>query len=217
MPSRNGLRYLLFDLDNTLYSDDSGVLQSVDRRIDEYLRRRFALPAPDVRTMRVSYWEKYGTTLEGLLAEHQGTDPQAYLDFIQDVPVEDLLKPDPALGKLLAGLGIAKAVFTNASVGYARRVLEVLGVAEHFAYVSGLETRGYVSKPNLGAYHHILGALGAEAKECLFVEDSLGNLKVAKDLGMRTILISDQDNSEVDYVISKVYLLDRALSELGLT
>ena len=43
------------------------------------------------------------------------------------------------------------------------------------------------------------------------------NLQVARDLGMRTILISDQDNSEVDYVIPKVYLLDRALSELGLT
>lgn len=214
MPTDSTLRYVLFDLDNTLYDQRSGLLQSIDRRIDEYLRRRFALVGAAIHDMRVGYWRKYGTTLEGLLAEHPGTDAKGYLDFIQDVPVEAMVSADSRLRETLDQIDIPKVVFTNSSVDYARRVLTALGVGEHFVCVSGLDSRGYVSKPNLRAYHDILGALEVKATECVFVEDTLGNLQVAKSLGMRTVLISDEANTEVDCVISTVYLVHQALQEL---
>lgn len=214
MPAENHLRYILFDLDNTLYDQTSGLLQRIDRRIDEYLRERCALVGADIHDMRVGYWQRYGTTLEGLLAEHPGTNAKGYLDFIQDVPVEEMLGTDPRLGETLSRIETPKAVFTNSSEDYARRVLNALGVIGHFTHVSGLDTRGCVSKPNLRAYHDILGMLGVQASECLFVEDTVGNLQVAKSLGMRTVLISAEENAEVDYVIPTVYLLDEALRKM---
>ena len=152
----NGLRYVLFDVDNTLYGKETGLLQLVDRRIDAYIRQRFPLPETEIHRMRVHYWQTYGTTLNGLLAEHH-VDAEEYLRFIHDVPIESLLQPDAALDQLLAGVKAEKVIFTNAVAIHAQRVLRALGIAHHFPHVSDLLGRGFLSKPDRRAYELSVG------------------------------------------------------------
>ena len=37
-------RYVLFDLDNTLYSDQTGLLRHIDQRINQYLFQQLGRP-----------------------------------------------------------------------------------------------------------------------------------------------------------------------------
>jgi len=213
---RARVRFLLFDVDDTLYHRDSGVLQRVDARIEEYLRRHFPLPKAELRRMRTAYWQKYGTTLGGLVAEHR-VDADEYLAFIHDVPVESLLQEDPGLDALLAAISPLKVVFTNSCREHALRVLRALGIERHFSRIWGIREMDFTGKPDPQAYLGLLAALGAEAGECVFIDDSEANLRTANELGIRTVQIgADGDGATGAYVIEEIGMLRHVAADLGL-
>ncbi|NLG84782.1 MAG: hypothetical protein GX493_09315 [Firmicutes bacterium] len=56
--------YLLFDLDNTLYPEESGLLAHLDRRIEEFLVHNLGLEKKaSAAALRETYRQKYGITL----------------------------------------------------------------------------------------------------------------------------------------------------------
>jgi putative hydrolase of the HAD superfamily len=67
---RMTIRAMLFDLDNTLYPASSGVMQSIDQRIGEYVQQRLGLPEVEAAKIRHYYYTTYGTTLRGLQQHH---------------------------------------------------------------------------------------------------------------------------------------------------
>ena len=107
---------------------------------------------------------------------------------------------------------LRRAVYTNASTEYSWRVLEGLGITDHFERVISIEDVSLRNKLYLDAYQHALSLMGAQGAESIMVEDSARNLQAAKGLGMRTILVS-QDGAQgqtvathqsVDFVINDV-------------
>lgn len=212
---RSPIRYVLFDLDNTLYPRSSGVLQRIDQRIEEFLRQRFPLPDPELREMRRGYWRKYGTTLGGLVAEHH-VAPEEYLRFIHDVPIEELLQPDPALEQLLNAIPAPKGVFTNSIRSHAERVLRALAVERHFGRIYDLGFMGLEAKPHPNAFRGVLADLGLPAEACLFVDDTANNVRAARQLGLRTVQVLDAGddsdaNLEGEFVIPATHLLGEIL------
>ncbi|MGQ9682634.1 MAG: hypothetical protein ACUVX9_08875 [Anaerolineae bacterium] len=107
------IRYALFDLDETLYPPATGVLLRIGHRIERYLIERLGWEPELAAARRVAYRQQYGTTLGGLLVHHQA-DPEDYLAFVHDVPVEDMVRPNPALDAAFAALPWERVVFTNA-------------------------------------------------------------------------------------------------------
>jgi putative hydrolase of the HAD superfamily len=97
-----------------------------------------------------------------------------------------------------------KIVFTNATTEHARRVLRFLEVEHHFSHIVDLRAMNYVNKPQPGAYRCVLDILGARPEECLMVEDSVHNLKPAKELGMVTVLVNGSGGDGVDFAIDDV-------------
>ena len=212
---RSTIRYVLFDLDNTLYPRSSGVLQRIDQRIEAFLRERFPLPDDELREMRRGYWRKYGTTLGGLVAEH-GLAPEEYLSYIHDVPIEEMLQPDPALDRLLAEIPAPKGVFTNSIRSHAERVLRALGVTRHFGPIFDLEFMGLETKPQPNAFRAVLGALDLPPATCLFVDDTANNVRTARQLGLRTVQVLDGGDDgnatlEGEFVIPRTHLLGEIL------
>jgi putative hydrolase of the HAD superfamily len=203
---------LLFDLDNTLYPHDLGVVARVDARINEFMTIRLGLAADVVDSLRRRYWEEHGTTLRGLAAEFE-IDPDDYLDFIHDLDFSDLLRTDAALRALLCRIPGRKAVFSNASRRHAAAVLGLLGIEDAFEQVFGLEDLGYVPKPVPEAYERVLSGLGVEGARCSFVEDTRANLRPAKRLGMRTIWLTHAPEADdtVDHAISKLHEIEAIL------
>jgi putative hydrolase of the HAD superfamily len=181
-------KFILFDLDNTLYPPGTGLLPEVGQRIQAWLCNHMGLGWDEAMAMRSDYFGRYGTTLGGLVAEHE-VDAHGFLAFVHDIPVERYLTPNPALAAMLKALPLRRAVYTNGTVEYARRVLRALDVADCFEHVIGIDRVGLRSKFYCQAYERALALLGARGPECIMVEDSIGNLCPAKNLGLTTVLV----------------------------
>ena len=197
------LKFIIFDLDDTLYPRNSGLLQEVGRRIEAWLCAHFELTRDEAVAMRRDYFLRYGTTLGGLVALHD-VDVHEYLAFVHDVPLEEYLDPDPALAAMLDSIPLRRAVYTNATSEYAGRVLRALGVTGCFERVIGIEEIGLRNKPYLDAYEQMLALLGARGPECIMVEDSARNLRPAKSLGMTTVLVDVEPDGNADFVVENV-------------
>lgn len=211
------IRYILFDLDDTLYPTSAGMMRDIDARMNEFMVTRLDFSPSDVVNWRKFYWQKYGTTLRGLYIEKQ-IDPQAFLNFVHDVDVPKYLRPDAHLDAMLARLPQRKSIFTNAPGDYARRVLNALGVEKYFENVFDINFIQYESKPTPSAYERVLAQLPVFASECLMIDDAPRNLVPAKKLGMITVwldgnsAVQPQSNDGIDFTIKSIYELAEIIS-----
>jgi putative hydrolase of the HAD superfamily len=207
-------KFIIFDLDDTLYPRQDGLMGEVGRRIQTWLCDHLALSWKDAVTLRRKYYHQYGTTLGGLLAEHEGIDAHGYLVYVHNIPLEEYIGPKPALGAMLETISLRRVIYTNATAEYARRVLGVLGVAEHFEDVVGIEDVGLRNKPYQEAYERVLVRLDAWGPECIMVEDSARNLRPAKALGMTTVLVNAPPDWSVDFVVGDVLQVGQVVNKL---
>jgi putative hydrolase of the HAD superfamily len=198
------IEYMLLDLDETVYSKDTGLMDLVSRRIGDYMMSRMGMDSETVSAFRRRYYEKYGTTSRGLYLHHN-LDPEDYFSFVHDVPVEKFLKPDDRLDQMLATLEVKKAIFTNATADHARRVLRALGVDRHFPRIIDIRDLEHIPKPDIRAYRKALELLCARPEDCVLVEDWPRNLKPGKALGMTTVLIGNERGTEwADFVLEDI-------------
>ena len=204
------IRTILFDLDDTLYPPEAGIMFEIRKRILEFTMTRLDLPMPEADTLRRRYFMEYGTSMRGLQINHQ-IDPDDFLHFVHDIAVQDLLEPNAELDAMLAGLEQDKVIFTNASREHAERVLEALGVRHHFSRIVDVRDMAYESKPQPSAYQRICDLLGVQAQECMLVEDNVRNIRPAKAQGMTTALVLDgqpasdpPNDPSVDFTLRRV-------------
>ena len=107
-PSR---RVWIFDLDNTLHDAQARIFPSMHDQINEYLKRHFKVDDAGANAMRQEFWERYGTTLNGLM-RHHGVHPRDFLAETHVFPeLGDMVVSHNALGHALARLAGRKLVF----------------------------------------------------------------------------------------------------------
>lgn len=211
-------RFLLFDLDETLYPADAGVMDYIRERMQDYVRRQLSLSPAEADALRRSYLRDYGTTLRGLQINHQ-VDAEEYLRYVHDIPLDRCLRANPELDAVLGLIPLQKVVFTNSSREHAERVLGALGIRRHFARIVDVRDVQYESKPQPTAYKRICEMLDVRPQDCVIVEDSLRNLQPAKALGMATILVGSREaraGDGVDVAIRRIEEIGVALARLGL-
>jgi putative hydrolase of the HAD superfamily len=204
------LKYILFDLDETLYPSRSGLMAGIGLLMSQFMEERLGMPPTEVPALREHYYHTYGTTMRGLQIHH-GIDPEDYLAYVHKIPLEDYIGPNDELDRVLAEIEAEKVVFTNASKEHARRVLKILGIERHFNCIIDVRALGYIAKPDPEAYRRVLEILGVEGDECLIIDDRARNLAPAKELGMITVLVSNEGTAsrqdqpkDVDFVIGEV-------------
>ncbi len=179
---------VLFDLDNTLYTPESGVMGRIKLLIHRWMAENLNLSEEEAETLRLAYLDRYGTTFRGLQLNY-GIDPAEFLHFVHNPWVLEGLKSDPVLRQALLAVDAKRFIFTNSSRTHAERVIERLGLTGCFDDVIDIAMFDYVSKPAPIAYEVALHYVGVPAKQCLFAEDSVRNLVPAKQLGMYTLLV----------------------------
>jgi putative hydrolase of the HAD superfamily len=196
---------ILFDLDNTLYAPETGLIDLVDRRMDDWIARGLGLSIADTQALRRRLREQYGNSILGFRAETD-LDIEAFLlDAHDPVPVEERLTFDAELHAMLAAIAVDKVVFTNAPRRWARRVLAALQIESHFRHICDLEFLEYHGKPHPESFRRVLAHLGCRAEVCVLVEDLPRNLVPAKALGMTTVLVAPPGTREscADYVVAR--------------
>jgi putative hydrolase of the HAD superfamily len=195
------IRCWLFDLDNTLYPQASGLFAAVDARINRYLQKYFGIGSERADAVRRDYFHRYGLTLAGLMRERDA-DPDHYLEYVHRVEVGDYLGPNEKLKSVLGSIPAPKVIFTNGSRTHSVAVMRALGVEEFFVEIFDIASVDYIPKPDPRSYRMVLDRLGVEGEEAVLVEDLEKNLPPAKELGMRTILVGRAcSNGAADYVL----------------
>ncbi len=208
-------KYILFDLDETLYPKEAGLLQAISERMLFFMINNLCIPADDVASKRRTYYQKYGTTLRGLMEDYK-IDPEEFLNFAHDVNLQQFLGPSPPLADMLGEIPLRKAIFTNAPLEHCERVLDILQVRFHFDEIIDIQALGYKNKPDPVAYQRALTLLELFGQQCIMVEDTPRNLAPAKDMGMTTILIDETGNASmgVDFVVPTIFHVGQVVKNL---
>lgn len=182
----------IFDLDNTLYRADAEFFSQIDQKITSFISRYLALQPQKARYVQKEFLAEYGTSLSGMMAVH-GMDPAEFLDYVHDVDLH-MLDPDPQLREYISALPGRKFIFTNGSKGHARNVAGHLNLFDLFDGHFGIEDVDYVPKPKRSPYIKFCDVFDIDPETAIFFEDSVRNLEVPKHMGMRTVLVtSDED------------------------
>jgi putative hydrolase of the HAD superfamily len=182
---------LFFDLDATLYPASNGLWDQIRLRIFQFMREELSIPEEIIPKTRDRYWTTYGTTLEGLRIHHQ-VDPDDYLEYVHNLPLDQYLQVDPGLRDLLSSLPQDLWIFTNADRRHADGVLRELGIADQFSGIVDLLAMDFVVKPKPESYQIAMEMAGvAQPESCVLFDDLLANLDGAKKAGFTTVLVGD--------------------------
>ena len=184
-PDFRHVKSWIFDLDNTLYRADNGIFAQIESRMTDYVTAFLKLPREQARIRQKDLYRQYGTTLNGLMREHE-CEPEDYLSFVHDIDLGDL-GPDAALTAALENLPGRRFVFTNGCRDHAARILNRLRMAHLFDAVWDIRTMGFAPKPQTAAYDSVVTAGGVLPRESALFDDIARNLVPARAMGMTTI------------------------------
>ena len=186
-PSLDHVEHWVFDMDDTLYPPECGLMGRVQDRINAFFVRTVGMEAAEARVLQRQYLRDHGTSLSGLMLNHD-VDPHAFLDEVHRVEL-DCLTPDPMLREGLARLPGRRLVFTNGAAAHAERVLAALEIADLFDDVFHIEASDLIPKPDPRAFARMIELHGVDPRRAAFFEDTEKNLKPAADMGMATVLV----------------------------
>jgi putative hydrolase of the HAD superfamily len=190
-----GVEAWVFDLDNTLYPAHTNLFAQVDVRIRDYVARLLDVAPEIANGIQKDYYQRYGTTLRGLMEEH-GITPDGFLDYVHDID-HSVVAPDPALAAALADLPGRKFIFTNGSRAHAEKTAARLGVTGHFDDIFDIVSAGLLPKPNRECYDLFIRQTGVSPARAAMFEDLARNLAVPHALGMHTVLVVPSGTREV--------------------
>ena len=186
-PSLDHVEHWVFDMDDTLYPPECGLMGRVQDRINAFFVRTVGMEAAEARVLQRQYLRDHGTSLSGLMLNHD-VDPHAFLDEVHRVEL-DCLTPDPVLREGLARLPGRRLVFTNGAAAHAERVLAALEIADLFDDVFHIEASDLIPKPDPRAFSRMIELHAVDPRRAAFFEDTEKNLKPAADMGMATVLV----------------------------
>jgi putative hydrolase of the HAD superfamily len=177
----------VFDLDNTLYPQSADLWPKIDARITLFMMRLFGLDAISLRALQKHYYERYGTTLRGLMTEHD-VDAAHYLEFVHDID-RSSLSLNHSLAQAIAALPGRKLILTNGSRHHAVETAKQLGIDHLFEDVFDIIAADFIAKPEAAAYERFFRHLEVVPERAALFEDLPRNLVVPHAHGMTTVLV----------------------------
>ncbi|MDN5844266.1 MAG: pyrimidine 5'-nucleotidase [Alcaligenaceae bacterium] len=182
----------LFDLDNTLHDASHAIFKTIDQRMAQAVATSLGVDTETANTLRTRYWKRYGATVIGLV-RHHGVRARDFLALSHDFEIAPLVHGETGLAARFRQFPGRKILLTNAPEDYAREVLRALGILQCFDGLWAIEhmtLQGRMRpKPSLALMRQVLARLKVPAGQVTLVEDTLGNLKSARQAGMRTVYL----------------------------
>jgi putative hydrolase of the HAD superfamily len=182
-----------FDLDDTLHDASHAIFGVLNRRMTEYVQRHLQVGEAEANRLRQTYWHRYGATLLGL-TRHHAVDPHHFLRETHDFDIPSLLRAERGLTKLFRRLPGRKVLLTNAPAAYAHAVVRELELHRHLPQrytIESMRVHGqFRPKPSLLMLRTMLARERCGAGRAVLIEDSRVNLKAARALGFKTVLVS---------------------------
>ena len=195
----------IFDLDNTLYSADSGIFQQVHKLMGKFIVDHLNLNINEAKKIQRKYYKKHGTTLRGLM-DHHGIDPDSFLEEVHNLDYS-IVSPNLKLAKNLENLNGKKFIFTNANKKHADIILDKLQIANLFEGIFDIKMANYIPKPEIQTYEKLIETYKITPNKTIMFDDIAKNLVPASKMGFITVWIDvGHENFSDDIASSKKYL-----------
>lgn len=202
----------VFDLDNTLYPPQSRLFSQIEPRMTAFVMEALGVSEAEASRLRVHYWKTYGTTLAGLMREHD-VDPGPYLHEVHQIDFS-VLTPDPELAARIRALPGRRIVYTNGTSPYAEQVLAARGLSGLFDAIYGIEHADFLPKPERAAFETVFASDGTDPTRAAMFEDDPRNLAAPHAMGMRTVHVAPEPH-EADHIHHHTDNLNGFLSGLS--
>ena len=195
----------IFDLDNTLYSADSGIFQQVHKLMGEFISKNLKMDMVEAKKLQSKYYKQHGTTLRGLMDNH-GVEPDYFLDEVHKLDYS-IVGPDEILNKELEKIQGRKIIYTNANKKHVVDVLERINLANFFDEIFDIKMANYIPKPEIRPYEQIVDIFNINPSSSAMFDDIAKNLVPAKKVGFTPVWVdAGYENFSDDIQASKDYL-----------
>ena len=204
----------IFDLDNTLYSADSGIFQQVHELMGKFIKDNLNLSIAEAKELQRKYYKKHGTTLRGLMDNHN-INPDYFLEQVHKLDYS-IVSANIKLNEELHKLNGKKIIYTNANMQHVSSVLERIELTNFFNEIYDIKMANYIPKPQIQPYEKIIDKFDLNPQTCAMFDDIAKNLVPAKKVGFSSIWIdAGYENFSDDIKSSKKYL-DYQTNDLGI-
>ena len=227
--------YVFFDCDDCCYQNNWKTAKRITDKISLYTEQLGV-------SKQKSYdlYKTHGTCLKGLLAEGIINDHRVeeYLHTVHDIDYSDI-DADPPLRDMIASCVSRECrfVFTASTKEHASRCLnKVLApstVDDLFSAIVDTRTCKLDTKHSTAAFRCAMDAVGVplhlqerdNAACCILIDDSVSNIKAAKEMGWTTVLVGKtiretglcfSSPPEADHHIATLHDLPSAMPHLFL-
>ena len=195
----------IFDLDNTLYSADSGIFQQVHRLMGEFIANNLNMEISEAKKLQSKYYKQHGTTLRGMMDNH-GVDPDYFLNEVHRLDYS-IVGPNQLLNDELEKLEGRKIIYTNANEKHVLDVLNRINLSDYFDEIFDIKLANYIPKPEIKPYEQIIELFNIDASRSAMFDDIAKNLVPAKKVGFTPVWIdAGYENFSDDIEASKDYL-----------
>ena len=195
----------IFDLDNTLYSADSGIFQQVHELMGKFVSAHLNIDIDQAKQIQKKYYKQHGTTLRGMMDNHD-VDPDYFLAEVHRLDYL-IVEPNHKLNEELKKLKGRKIIFTNANMQHALDVLERLELSNFFDEIYDIKMANYIPKPEISPYKQLIEQFNISTESAAMFDDIAKNLVPAKKVGFTSIWIdAGYENFSDDIQASKKYL-----------
>lgn len=193
---------LIFDVDDTLYDVGSGFTAHRNGfGAQSFMVEKLGFDSYEqAKELRDEYFERYHSTAKALtVAQQEGRlpngivfDPQDLAEYWATSLDFTILKDsvDPNLLQDLQDCNLQMVAFSNGPGKYVKRVLKELHLYKVFEnQIFAVDDVLPYCKPEPEAFQAIFERVGCKPEECVMIEDSMKNVRKAKELGMKTVLV----------------------------
>ena len=205
MKFKDKINTWIFDLDNTLYSADSGIFQQVHRLMGEFISNNLNMEISEAKKLQSKYYKQHGTTLRGMMDNH-GVDPDYFLDEVHRLDYS-IVGPNQLLNDELEKLEGRKIIYTNANEKHVLDVLKRINLSDYFDEIFDIKLANYIPKPEIKPYEQIIELFKIDASSSAMFDDIAKNLVPAKKVGFTPVWIdAGYENFSDDIEASRDYL-----------
>ncbi len=182
----------------------------VDKKMSSFISEKFNVDLVEAKKIQKEYFYEYGTTLSGLMKK-KNVNPNEFLEFVHDIDISWLAK-DEFLRRELVNIKEKKYIFSNGSHAHIKNVTKQLGIDGLFDGAFDITDANFVPKPHIDPYIKLIEKFQLDPKKSILIEDIAHNLEQAKNLGMKTCWLEndeafakkDANKSYIDYKINNL-------------
>ena len=184
------MKYLFFDCDDCLYQNGWKTADKITAKIAAYCSDELGVD----KRRAYELYKAHGTCLKGLLVECLMPRDMIdeFLETVHDIDYDDVERDD-ALRDIVEHCGEQRHryVFTASVAEHAERCLKKIGIPlDAFYNIVDTRTCRLETKHSWQAFDCAMVAAGtADHAECVLFDDSVKNIRMAKELGWTTVLV----------------------------